>query len=355
MTYDDLENKRKKYRNRIFLSLIITAIIFYFIAINASIIYESIIEFSIAGIILGFVIFILLTSKPKKEYSKAYKDYIVLRGLKEIFSDLKYIPDKGMPYSIIADTHMMYMGDIYQSNDFISGKYKDVAFSQADVDIQEERETTDSDGNTTTYYVTIFRGRWMVFDFNKEFKANVQVAQKGFGNNIVKKRGLFSKKDDNSYYQNVKMESESFNKRFNVYAQSEHEAFYILTPSLMEKIERLDDNNKGKLLLCFINNRLHIGLYDKKDSFEAPNCLFKINEEKELNRTNGDIKVITQFIDELNLDNTLFKKISINNEQINQEVQQNSMMNQNSINNQQQVSNEQTSGNQININNQNNI
>lgn len=71
MTYDDLENKRKKYRNRIFLSLIITAIIFYFIAINASIIYESIIEFSIAGIILGFVIFILLTSKPKKEYSKA--------------------------------------------------------------------------------------------------------------------------------------------------------------------------------------------------------------------------------------------------------------------------------------------
>ena len=44
---------------------------------------------------------------------------------------------------------------------------------------------------------------------------------------------------------------------------------------------------------------------------------FKINEEKELNRTNGDIKVITQFIDELNLDNTLFKKLSINNEQIN--------------------------------------
>ena len=79
------------------------------------------------------------------------------------------------------------------------------------------------------------------------------------------------------------------------------------------------------------------------------------SEEKELNRTNGDIKVITQFIDELNLDNALFKKLSINNEQINQEVQQNSMMNQNSINNQQHIINEQTSGNQINMNNQNNI
>lgn len=354
MTLNDLEGKRKKYRNRIFLSIIIFAIIVYCITSLATV-YNDFIIFLIFSIIIGVVISIFLTSSPRKKYSKAYKEYFVLKGLKEIFTDLNYEPESGMPYSIIADTHMMYMGDIYQSNDFISGKYKDVTFSQADVDIQEERETTDSDGNTTTYYVTIFRGRWMIFDFNKEFKANVQVAQKGFGNNKVKQRGLFSKKDDNSYYQNVKMESESFNKRFNVYAQSEHEAFYILTPSLMEKIERLDDNNKGKLLLCFINNRLHIGLYDKKDSFEAPNCLFKINEEKELNRTNGDIKVITQFIDELNLDNTLFKKLSINNEQINQEVQQNNMMNQNSINTQQQVSNEQTSGNQINMNNQNNI
>lgn len=123
----------------------------------------------------------------------------------------------------------------------------------------------------------------------------------------------------------------------------------------MEKIERLDDNNKGKLLLCFIKNRLHIGLYDNKDSFEAPNCLFKINEAKELNRTNSDIKVITQFVDELNLDNTLFKKLSINNEQTNKSQQENNTINQNSINNQQQVVNEQTISNQTNINNQNNI
>ena len=82
----------------------------------------------------------------------------------------------------------------------------------------------------------------------------------------------------------------------------------------MEKIQTLADKNKAKLLLCFINNRLHIGLYDNKDSFEAPNCLFKIDEEKEINKTAGDRKIITQFIDELNLDNTLFKKISISNQ-----------------------------------------
>ena len=154
----------------------------------------------------------------------------------------------------------------------------------------------------------------MIFDFNKQFKANIQVAQRGFGNNKVQQKGLFSKKDDNSYYKKVEMESEEFNKRFTVYAQSEHEAFYILTPSLMEKIERLDDNNSGKLLLCFINNRLHIGLYDNKDYFEAPSCFSKINEEEEINKTNSDIKTITQFIDELNLDNRLFKNTIVSQE-----------------------------------------
>ena len=319
MTYEELEKKRKIYRNIRILDVIIFLLIAYFSFTN----YESIGELIFLPFIIGIIIIAIITMGPSKDYSKAYKDYFVLRGLKEIITDLKYDPDSGMPSNAISSTHMMNMGDVYNSNDFISGKYKDVSFTQADVHIQEEYETTDSDGHTTTHYVTIFRGRWMVFDFNKEFKANVQVAQKGFGNNRVKKRGLFSKKDDNSYYQNVKMESEEFNKRFKVYAQNEHDAFYILTPSLMEKIEKLDDDNKGKLLLCFINNRLHIGLYDNKDSFEAPSCFFKINEEKEINKTNGDIKVITQFVDQLNLDNTLFKNISINKEQLNNKQQVN--------------------------------
>lgn len=307
MTYNDLEVKRKKYRN-----IVLSAII-----IIAAIICCNFFFYSVAGGIFTMLLFpailisAVVTIGPRKEYRKAYKDYIVIRGFEEIFTDIKYEPDEGMPRSIIEDTRMMHMGNVYRSNDYLSASYKGVAFQQADVLIQREYESTDSDGNSCTNRETIFRGRWMVFDFNKEFKSNVQVAQKGFRNNIV---ADFYQKDGSRYYKKIQMESESFNKKFKVYAQSEQEAFYILTPSLMEKIERLGDNNKGKLLLCFINNRLHIGLYDNKDSFEAPNCLFKIDEEKEINKTAGDRKIITQFIDELNLDNTLFKKISISNQ-----------------------------------------
>ena len=76
----------------------------------------------------------------------------------------------------------------------------------------------------------------------------------------------------------------------------------------MSKIEKLYELNKGKLLLCFVNNRLHIGIYDNKDSFEPGTVFKKIDEEKTLKRISNDIEMITQFVDELNLDNSLFKK-----------------------------------------------
>ena len=254
------------------------------------------------GIIAILLFPALFTAKQKREYILKFKKYFVQSALKTVFTDLTYHPEQGMPRDVIASTKMMHMGDRYTSNDYISGKYKDIGFRQADVHIEEERESTDSDGNTTTYWVTIFRGRWMIFDFNKTFKADLQVCQKFFGNNKISNWGNDTK------FEKVKLESVDFNKRFNVYAQSDHEAFYLLTPPIMEKIIKLDDMNQGRLLLCFIDNKLHIGLYDGKDSFEHAPVFSQINEEQVRNNISNDIKQITMFIDELDLDNDLFRR-----------------------------------------------
>lgn len=269
-----------------------------------------------------FVVATFYGSKEKKAYSLKYKEYFVKNSLNAVLTDLSYTPDMGIPREEIAATEMMHMGDIYTSNDLVEGKYKGISVRQSDVDIEEEHESTDSDGNTTTYYVTIFKGRWMIFDFNKEFKANIQVAQKGFGNNRVNNGSIFNKKKEEEKYKVVKMESADFNKRFKVYAQNEIEAFYILTPSVMEKINRLDDNNTGKLLLCFVNDKLHVGLYDNKDSFEAPKCSKKLVEADEFQKINKDLVTITQFVDELNLDNTLFKNSSAATQSVMDQSQQ---------------------------------
>ena len=295
---EELEVIRKKIKNRYIIGMGLTLLISIILALCFHFI------FFFVALVIGLMITIIVTSHLNSDYKRIFKNTFVLKALKSIFTDLTYRPDYGIPYQVIAATKMMYMGDRYHSEDYISGKYKDIKFEQSDVHIEEEHESTDSDGNTTTTYQTIFKGRWMIFDFNKNFKSNVQISQKGFGNSKV--QTFFGKHEE--VYKKVSMESESFNKRFNVYAQSEHEAFYIITPSLMEKIERLDDNNKGKILLCFIDNRLHVGLYDGKDSFEPGSIFKKLNEDEIITSISSDIKMITQFVDELNLDNDLFKK-----------------------------------------------
>ncbi len=304
VSFDELENSRVKYRNRSLISIAVGIGI-----VLASIFIKNYFQFKmdlmaifVIDLVVIAIVSTVIVSGPKKSYVDNFKNYFVKRTLEKIFTDLQYNPDRGIPKAVISGTGMMYTGDRYTTNDLITGKYKNINFMQSDVHIEEEHESTDSDGHTTTYYVTIFQGRWMIFDFNKTFKANVEVCEKGFSGNQA--NTLFGK----SKYQKVKMESEEFNKKFRVYAQDPHDAFYIITPSLMEKIKRLEAANKGKLFLGFCNNQLHVGIHDGSDSFEPGSCFSKINEEEVMNRMSTDVSKITMFVDELELDNDLFRK-----------------------------------------------
>ncbi len=234
-----------------------------------------------------FIIIYNYLRKDYKLYCSEYKRVFVYNALKRKFSDLVYRPKSGMPKSVIWATHMLIMGDTYSSNDMISGKYKNTNFMQADVRMREEYSYVDKDGVTHSYYVDVFYGKWLVFEFNKRFKYNVQVREKGFKNAKV----------DSNYseygYEKVEMENVTFNRRFNIYTEKEHDAFYLLTPHMMERIMNLNDKIKGDMLMCFIDNELHIGLNNRSDSVE-PNILKSI--EKQSESINKDIYLISSFI-----------------------------------------------------------
>ena len=238
------------------------------------------------------------TSEDSKTFKKEYKRIFILNALEKEFTDVTYKPEKGFPEEFIENTHMMTTGDSYESNDYIEAKYKNVNFSQSDIHIREKHETTDSDGNKKTHWVTVFQGRWLVFDFNKEFKANVQVATHGFPSAQYYGGENFKK---------VKMEESAFNNIFSVYTQNEHDAFYILTPHFMEKLKKIKEELNISIMFCFIDNKLHIALNNYKDTFE-PNVLKEINETEEQEKPLKDIRTITNLIDELRLDNDLFRK-----------------------------------------------
>ncbi|MEG2610563.1 MAG: DUF3137 domain-containing protein [Bacilli bacterium] len=294
MSVEELESLRKKVIKK---SIIASSICITILVLSAILyLITKVILILTIGSMIGLIIAIRIISKVTKQFKVAFKNTFILKTLNSVFSDLVYIPEKGIEKSVIENTNMMYMGNQYSSNDYISGKYKTVKVETADVDIVEVTKSSDR-----SYSRTVFRGRWMIFDFNKSFQANIQVCQKGFKN--AKLSNFFKK----TKYKKILLEDQKFNNNFDIYAQDEHDAFYILTPSLMEKIKYLVNNTDGRILLCFIDNKLHVGIANGKDSFEY-NIFKKIDEAKIIDLVGKEIMVITDFVDKLNLDNNLFRK-----------------------------------------------
>lgn len=244
------------------------------------------------------VLFVAGTLPKHTAYKNSFKRELVESILKKTFDNLYFEPKKGISRSVIAATGMMQMGNRFYSNDYISGRYKNTGFAQSDVCIQN----VTSDGKHT-HTTTYFKGRWMIFDFNKNFAADLLVRESGFYH-TRHKSGWFVSEEERM--KKLKLEDEQFNREFDVFAQNEHEAYYILTPHIMEAIRELNAKISGKLILCFVDSKLHVGVHNNRDAFEPP--ILRSIDETVFFEIENDIKVITSFIDELNLDRTIYKQ-----------------------------------------------
>lgn len=294
------KNKICNYTLGILLLLIL--FITLIIVINKRITFVFIIFIIFIEIIFGIAMMIIIKNiingKDIKKFNKEYKNIYVLNFLKQNFENIIYKPEEGISKKEIKKYNTLNLGDKFTSNDYICGTYKNVKFEQSDIHIQEKYEEEDKDGNKIITWETIFEGRYMIFDFNKNFKSNVQVISDDFI-----KRSLPHIKNNKK----VKLEDIEFNKMFKIYSEIEHDAFYILTPHFMEKIKKLYKELDAPIKLTFMENKLHVAVNNGDDSFEY-NVLNPINEEEIEQDIIKDIKLITDFVNELNLDNDLFKK-----------------------------------------------
>lgn len=294
------KNKICNYTLGILLLLIL--FITLIIVINKRITFVFIIFIIFIEIIFGIAMMIIIKNiingKDIKKFNKEYKNIYVLNFLKQNFENIIYKPEEGISKKEIKKYNTLNLGDKFTSNDYICGTYKNVKFEQSDIHIQEKYEEEDKDGNKIITWETTFEGRYMIFDFNKNFKSNVQV----ISNDFIK-RSLPHIKNNKK----VKLEDIEFNKMFKIYSEIEHDAFYILTPHFMEKIKKLYKELDAPIKLTFMENKLHVAVNNGEDSFEY-NVLNPINEEEIGQDIIKDIKLITDFVNELNLDNDLFKK-----------------------------------------------
>ncbi len=252
---------------------------------------------------LGFFLFvggiglsIVCDRRFVKPYAAAYKTHLVKGLLSEKIEDLRYEPNSGVRKEVVEATDMMQLGNRYFVNDLIQGTYNGVRFSQSDILI-EHHTSNGKHSHTTTY----LKGRWLIFDFNKKFHCDLQVRDKRFSY-AKKSGGWFSDREKTS-----KLETESvlFNDTFSVYAANDSEAFYILTPHFMEALLQAKVQADGEVLFCFVDQQLHVAVNNKKDSFE-PSVWKPIDRESAYRAIRDDLKLITDLVDTLNLDERLF-------------------------------------------------
>lgn len=250
-----------------------------------------------AMIIPGFALLtvgILMASSARRTMKRAVSEVLVKQALCTVFDDVHYEAESRLSDRVICNTDMGFpfsFNEIWGS-DYVAASYKGLSIEMSDVRLVEITYTTDSKGNTRRHSTTVFEGPWMICDFGKELSADLRLSERTALGKMFAKGG-------------AKTESEEFNKRFYIQTRNEHEMFYVLTPHMMEYILQMDDKGGGSTYLRFVREgKVHIAINSRHNSFEvgygeADAAALRAKFE-------GEIRYITDLIDELRLVDTLF-------------------------------------------------
>ena len=250
------------------------------------IVYCIFFMFGVMSPVIFFFVWKDLTAKSRNLCRENFKELFVIDSLKKVFNDLEYDFSRGFDEDRIKESKLINTGREFFSNDYIKGIYRNIQFEQADVVIRDK-------SYDSAFLETIFKGRWIIFDFNKSFRSIVHVYSKGFNTGKPWRDKKLIK---------INLENEEFNNNFMVFAENEHDASYVLTPRFMERIEAIFNKLKCDLYFGFVDNKLHIAVNNYKDAFEY-GLYDEVDESKIQNKVLEDIKIITDFVDELDLDN----------------------------------------------------
>ena len=245
----------------------------------------TIMYFNFFTLFIFIIVLIVLAVKMSKQYGaykKVYKEKVISRFVKEYSEQLDYIPQRGISSREYQQAGFDGYYDRYHSEDLIQGTILDgCTIKLAEVHTEREEETTDSDGNTTTTYVTLFHGLFAQIDLKKLSKLNFRV---------VKNALLFKGKD------RMEMDSGEFEKIYDVKTEDQISTLRVLTSEVMQMLIDFKQNNKVAPEVVVDNNFLYIRFgvgnvfepniikndmdYDNlKKNYDMINFVFNLTEE----------------------------------------------------------------------------
>jgi hypothetical protein len=176
--------------------------------------------------------------------------------------------------------------------DRIIGERRGVPFEFFEAHLEDERTETDSKGNTSTRWVTVFRGQVIRMKAPREFYGVTLIARDA---------GWFNALGEAfSDLKRARLEDPDFEKAFQVYTTDQVEARYLLTPDVMARIMALETTFKGRSLqACFNNGQLFLSVQEK-NLFEMKDIMkTAIDDPTRLAQTVQDFGLVFRLIDDL--------------------------------------------------------
>lgn len=273
----DLEamNKRAKIN---FIVCLILAILFGILIFT----FSSDLFFAIFIAIFIAVIFNVALSVSIK---KKYKDEIVPKILKKFLGDdIVYEPKGRFDKELLRDLNF-FPCTTYSGEDMISGIYKGIKFTTADISMTHQK----GGKNSTT--VTDFKGCMWVFEYNnKTINSRIDLYEKDYlKRHSLRKNGL----------EKVEFEDIDFNNKIKTYASNAHDAFYVITPQIIDRLKNNINNISGDILYSIQENKLYLVISSSKNRMEFKR--FRNNYEELIESLKEDVSPILETIKQFDL------------------------------------------------------
>jgi len=202
-----------------------------------------------------FLVPAITASTLKGKWVETYKDEVLKPIIEAEFAGIIYEDDHHISKSMFNASNLFTRPDRFNGEDLFSGKLEATTFSFSEIHAEEKHETRNKNGSKTTWYSTIFKGLFLIADFNKEIENETYVYSSG--------GKWFSR------FKRVKLEDPVFEDRFNVYSDNQIEARYILTPKMMQRIVNLEDRFGQNLYLSFRGHNVYIAISESYNMFET--------------------------------------------------------------------------------------
>lgn len=248
----------------------------------------------IASLIIAFYV----SNKTKREIIDRFKTKVLIPSIQKKHPSMQYNQNASITKGefVASEIFSNFRINRFSGEDLFSGIEGKTKYKFSEVHAEERRTRTDSKGRTQTYYVTIFKGIFLIADFNKELKYTTRVVQAA--DNFFEK--LFAGKSK------VSLEHPEFEKKFNTYSQDQVEARYILTPAMMERVLKLQKEWNTKVNMSFKGQHLFVAIHHTHNHFEPQ--LKKEIDIKQIERIFDEVEDCLGIIHTLDLNTRIWTK-----------------------------------------------